>query len=504
MDHENSHAAGWEAAKENVLPLKRGRATKGLAERVEFNNQGSEISQENESAKDIFEKELLALKNKEGAGLELLLTYVKYLKWTRDSFPSSKDKALQLLERCTFELKEDEKLKNEPQFVKIWIEYADLVRTPGEIFSFMSTNKIGEKVALFWIAWAFVAEKANNFKLTDQIFQKGIRRLAEPKDLLQKRYQQFQRRLARHYLNSDQSDESAVTQAIVSDPESNKDKERKALSALTSGQTSSSRVRSSSNASAANTSAIATNALSSSSRQSKNTAAPAPFKIFSSVDSNDSSSVTSSTAGSWKNLGTENERNRENSGPVTKWTEAPLMVPPSLPMQQPVALSSFIPIFVDESFSQNTALSKSSAPTPIESSVGGRKPGLKIRDQLDKPVASGSVATTDSDSNERIENIAKNPLHRHTQQQQQSEVVKDPAAIPRSVLPISAPMDVPRKAISEPEYVPTTSKSAPQKGLLQENPIVSNGLGFSIFSDASVSTIQQPSAPKDSSKLADD
>ena len=51
-----------------------------------------------ESAKDIFEKELLALKNKEGAGLELLMTYVKYLKWIRDSFPSSKDKALQLLE----------------------------------------------------------------------------------------------------------------------------------------------------------------------------------------------------------------------------------------------------------------------------------------------------------------------------------------------------------------------------------------------------------------------
>lgn len=52
-----------------------------------------------ESAKDIFEKELLALKNKDShVGLELLTTYVKYLKWTRDSFPSSKDKALQLLE----------------------------------------------------------------------------------------------------------------------------------------------------------------------------------------------------------------------------------------------------------------------------------------------------------------------------------------------------------------------------------------------------------------------
>ena len=50
------------------------------------------------------------------------------------------------------------------------------MRTPGEIFSFMQSNKIGEKVSLFWIAWAFVAEKLENFKLTDQIFQKGLKK----------------------------------------------------------------------------------------------------------------------------------------------------------------------------------------------------------------------------------------------------------------------------------------------------------------------------------------
>ena len=49
-----------------------------------------------------------------------------------------------------------------------------MVRTPGEIFSFMQSNKIGEKVSLFWIAWAFITEKAENFTLTDQIFQKGL------------------------------------------------------------------------------------------------------------------------------------------------------------------------------------------------------------------------------------------------------------------------------------------------------------------------------------------
>jgi hypothetical protein len=76
-----------------------------------------------------------------------------------------------------------------------------MVRTPNDVFAFMNANKIGDKVALYWIAWAFVAEKNDNFKLADQIFQKGIRHFAEPKDILQKRYQQFQRRLARHYIN---------------------------------------------------------------------------------------------------------------------------------------------------------------------------------------------------------------------------------------------------------------------------------------------------------------
>ena len=89
-------------------------------------------------------------------------------------------------------------------------------------------------------------------------------------------------------------------------------KERKALSALTSSQTSSSRARSSSNTvAAANTSSVATNA---SIRQSKNATASVPFKIFSSSDSNESGGSGAATVGSWKKLGSENERNRENSG----------------------------------------------------------------------------------------------------------------------------------------------------------------------------------------------
>jgi hypothetical protein len=105
---------------------------------------------------------------------------------------------MEFLERCTCDLKETELLKNDNRFIKMWIEYviynkialiyqkyiyflccieqADSVRNPGEIFQFMHSNKIGDKSAIFWISWAFTAEKAQNFTLTDQIFQKGIKK----------------------------------------------------------------------------------------------------------------------------------------------------------------------------------------------------------------------------------------------------------------------------------------------------------------------------------------
>jgi thiamine pyrophosphate-dependent acetolactate synthase large subunit-like protein len=54
---------------------------------------------------------------------EILDGYAKYIKWTRDTYTSNSDKALKLLERCTYELKNEETLKNDLKFVKMWIEY---------------------------------------------------------------------------------------------------------------------------------------------------------------------------------------------------------------------------------------------------------------------------------------------------------------------------------------------------------------------------------------------
>ena len=54
------------------------------------------------------------------------------------------------------------------------ISYKKIYENSNTMWFIFSTNSsfLGEKVALFWIAWAFIAEKVLNFKLTDQIFQK--------------------------------------------------------------------------------------------------------------------------------------------------------------------------------------------------------------------------------------------------------------------------------------------------------------------------------------------
>ena len=159
MTDSTSPLPTWEACKENVLPIKRGRSAKGLSDTLAVPQKAIDLNAVEQS----YEDRLTAALN--GSPEILLDAYIAYFKWIRDTFPSNSAKALHLLERCTCALKDNASLKNDLRFVKMWIEYADMVRTPGEIFSFMQSNKIGETVALFWVAWAFVAEKAENFKV---------------------------------------------------------------------------------------------------------------------------------------------------------------------------------------------------------------------------------------------------------------------------------------------------------------------------------------------------
>ena len=60
-----------------------------------------------------------------------------------------------------------------------WCVQADLLDDPSDVFSYLHRAHIGEDIALFYLAWALVAERQHRSSLADRIYGKGIDRYAE-------------------------------------------------------------------------------------------------------------------------------------------------------------------------------------------------------------------------------------------------------------------------------------------------------------------------------------
>ena len=287
-----------------------------------------------------------------------------------------------------------------------------MVRTPHDIFSFMQSNKIGEKSALFWVAWAFVAEKAQNYKLTDQIFQKGIRKLAEPKDMLQKRYQQFQRRLARIYLNNAD---------ILPSEQLSSESSRKALGSLSRQQVQSGH-RGGSNASPAILPMPSNQPRPSASSRNNDIHTDAIFQP-----------TGLSENAHWRSFEPMATQSKENAGVPTTWSEAPLKT--SAKDKRPVQPVYNIPqdVFIEESFRE-----KENGPQ-AEKTAKTQKPGtalwLRLIIQLTH-ISLGLSVRMQFDKSSAKEVV--DPLAKHKE-----EALQDTNEIAGSKIAIIAPVSLP-------------------------------------------------------------
>ncbi|KAG3245808.1 hypothetical protein PI124_g9452 [Phytophthora idaei] len=184
----------WEASKENVVPLKRGRNVADLNKALR--------------AHDSFQTKLRLedeLKTKENAvvaydGDDPLSAWIEYVRWLEVKMPEDTRKKFTVLEKCTRELKDNPRYKNDMRYIRLWIQYADLVSNPKDIFKYLYQNKIGERVSLFYIGWAYVLETMANYPQAHKIYLKAGQKNAEPQDLLERKYKEFQRRMSRQWL----------------------------------------------------------------------------------------------------------------------------------------------------------------------------------------------------------------------------------------------------------------------------------------------------------------
>ncbi|XP_065111182.1 mitotic checkpoint serine/threonine-protein kinase BUB1 beta [Paramisgurnus dabryanus] len=189
--------AEWELCKENIQPLRQGRAISALHQALSQQQEGNNTSLNQK--KQAFESELRLYD-----GEDPLDVWVRYIKWTQQTYPQGGKESnfSVLLERAVMRFTDDKKYHNDIRYVELWIEFAEGCSDPMDVYRYMQAQGIGTMQAALYIAWSEEYEKRGNVKMADSIFQNGLRCGAEPLDKLQAFHRALQARVCRQMMSS--------------------------------------------------------------------------------------------------------------------------------------------------------------------------------------------------------------------------------------------------------------------------------------------------------------
>ncbi|KAG9336547.1 hypothetical protein JZ751_002894 [Albula glossodonta] len=188
--------AEWELCKENIQPLRQGRAISALHQALNQQQEGSSYAAIQQH-KQAFESELRMYN-----GDDPLDVWDRYIRWTQQTYPQGgKESNLSvLLERAVMRFADEKSYYNDIRYVNLWIKFAENSTDPLDFYTYMHGQGIGVMQAAFYIAWSEEFEKRGNSKRADSIYQEGIKCGAEPCDKLQQYHKSFQARVSRQVM----------------------------------------------------------------------------------------------------------------------------------------------------------------------------------------------------------------------------------------------------------------------------------------------------------------
>ncbi|XP_028251681.1 mitotic checkpoint serine/threonine-protein kinase BUB1 beta [Parambassis ranga] len=190
----------WELSKENIQPLRRGRAISALHQALSHSDGAtSAINQQRQA----FESELRMYD-----GDDPLDVWDRYIKWTEQTFPQGgrESNLTTLLERAVTRFTEEKKYHNDPRYVDLWIKFAESCPEPLDIYRYMQAQGIGVTQATLYIAWSEEYENHGNFRKADLVYQEGFKKRAEPHDKLLQFHKALQARVSRQVMSNLEED----------------------------------------------------------------------------------------------------------------------------------------------------------------------------------------------------------------------------------------------------------------------------------------------------------
>ncbi len=196
--------------KENIQALPSGRSAKKLAELFSQSPLQPQLTPSPLDTKDVndairaeFEAEVAAVSESD----DPLDVYDRYVRWTFEAYPSAQatpqSQLHTLLERATKTFVNSAQYKNDPRYLKLWLQYINFFSdAPREAFVFLSRHSIGETLALFYEEYAAWLEGAGRWAQAEEVYKLGIEREARPAARLLRKFGEFEQRRA-HQADAD-------------------------------------------------------------------------------------------------------------------------------------------------------------------------------------------------------------------------------------------------------------------------------------------------------------
>ncbi|KAI5926760.1 Mad3/BUB1 homology region 1-domain-containing protein [Camillea tinctor] len=194
-----------EGQKENIQSLPGGRSARKLAE--VFSSPSplqklatptpSDTKNINDCIRAEYEAEVANLSESD----DPLDIFDRYVRWTFDAYPSAQatpqSQLHTLLERATKAFIGSPQYKNDPRYLKLWLNYIRFFSdSPRETYVFLSRHGIGEGLALFYEEYAAWLESAGRWPQAEEVYKLGIEREARPASRLIRKFGEFEQRRA--------------------------------------------------------------------------------------------------------------------------------------------------------------------------------------------------------------------------------------------------------------------------------------------------------------------
>ncbi|KAJ2764586.1 protein kinase, partial [Coemansia nantahalensis] len=221
----------FEHQKENIQPLRRGRSAHTLAQLYAGSKEGSTLGSDSRHSlqphRPLQPRTAAAAEAApaaEGAGMKMtsqlqernaqfqaeiaqldvaesddpLDVYHRYVGWLLEVFPQAHghQMIIKLVEAPLKLFRDQERYRNDARYVKMWVWYTEIIADGQEaVFQFLVANKVGDSLALLYEEYAKLLEALGKTQKADEVYQLGINRKAQPLSRLQRRFDEFQRRV---------------------------------------------------------------------------------------------------------------------------------------------------------------------------------------------------------------------------------------------------------------------------------------------------------------------